>query len=180
MPICEYREVTQGEANERRPAAALHADAGKALWWTPAMLRVEKLTSADTGGAFAISEVRVEPHYASPPHVHHREDETVYVLEGTLTALVNGELVEGGAGTTFFFPRESHHSWIVGADGARLLVVLCPGGFERFYSEHGTPAEPGATPAPPSIGREDVARIMRDEYGIELVPPPPGYPETNV
>jgi quercetin dioxygenase-like cupin family protein len=163
-----------------RSAYALRSGEGRAFWWTPAMRRVEKVVSERTEGRFAVSEVTVQPGYASPPHVHHREEEAVYVLEGSLTVLLNGELVEGGPGSWFFFPRESPHSWIVGDRGARLLVMLSPGGFERFYAQYGTPAEEGVAPGPPSVGRDEVEGIMSSEYGIELVPPPPGYPQTDV
>ena len=59
--------------------------------------------------------------------------------------------------------------------------MLSPGGFERFYGEYGTPADGGAGPTPtPTISCEEVERIMREEYGIELVAPLPDYPHTNV
>lgn len=154
---------------------AHHAGEGRSFWWTPAMLRVEKADSGDTGGAFALSEVTVDAGYVSPPHVHSREDEALYILDGELEVWFEGEPTRGGPGSFFYMPRHRSHSWIVGDQGVRLLILLSPGGFEGFYATHGS-----AAPQPPTLTRDDVERITREEYGIELVPPPPNYPVAGV
>lgn len=152
---------------------------GRAFWFG-AMHRVEKADWSRTQGAFAVSEVTADAGYATPPHVHSREDEALYVLEGSIDVYFDGKAMSGGPGAWFFMPRGIPHSWIVGRDmPARLLIVVSPAGFERFYIEHGTPAEQGR-PARPSLTREQVTHIMAEEYGITLTPPPPGYPVTNV
>jgi quercetin dioxygenase-like cupin family protein len=73
---------------------------------------------------------------AAPLHRHHREDEYSYVLEGRVGALLGDEVVIGNAGDLIFKPRNQWHTfWNAGGEPARILEVISPAGFERFFAE---------------------------------------------
>ena len=117
----------------------------------------------ETGGRFALVEM-VEERGAEPPrHLHHWEDETLYVLEGSLSVWVAGKWVEAPAGAAVFLARGVEHALAVAAGRARVLSFFAPAGFEGFYREL------GATSAP------DVERLVitAARYGCEIVGPAP-------
>jgi quercetin dioxygenase-like cupin family protein len=73
---------------------------------------------------------------AAPLHRHTREDEYSYILEGKIGALLGDEVVIGGPGDLIFKPRGQWHTfWNAGDEPARLLEIISPAGFERFFSE---------------------------------------------
>jgi quercetin dioxygenase-like cupin family protein len=120
-----------------------------------------KIHGRDTGGAFALIQSVDKPNEGPPPHVHHREDETFYVLAGEYEFGCGGEHIRAKEGTTIFAPRDvPHHYKCVSQMPGRLLVVISPAGFERFFEEVN--------------GLADVERVMAigKKYGLEFLPPP--------
>jgi hypothetical protein len=73
---------------------------------------------------------------AAPLHRHVREDEYSYVVEGRMGALLGDDVLEAGPGDLVFKPRgEWHTFWNAGEDACRILEIIAPAGFERFFSE---------------------------------------------
>jgi quercetin dioxygenase-like cupin family protein len=73
---------------------------------------------------------------AAPLHRHTREDEYSYVLEGRVGALLGDEVLVGGPGDLIFKPRDQWHTfWNAGDEPARILEIISPAGFERFFAE---------------------------------------------
>jgi mannose-6-phosphate isomerase-like protein (cupin superfamily) len=73
---------------------------------------------------------------AAPLHRHNREDEYSYVLEGRMGALLGDEVVYAEAGDFVFKPRGQWHTfWNDGDEPARILEIISPAGFERFFDE---------------------------------------------
>jgi quercetin dioxygenase-like cupin family protein len=73
---------------------------------------------------------------AAPLHRHTREDEYSFVLEGSVGALLGDELVIGKPGDLIFKPRGQWHTfWNAGDEPARILEIISPAGFERFFAE---------------------------------------------
>jgi quercetin dioxygenase-like cupin family protein len=73
---------------------------------------------------------------AAPLHRHTREDEYSYVIEGRVGALLGDEVVIAGPGDLIFKPRNQWHTfWNAGDEPARLLEIISPAGFERFFAE---------------------------------------------
>ena len=73
---------------------------------------------------------------AAPLHRHAREDEYSYVLEGRMGALLGDEVVFAEAGDLVFKPRNQWHTfWNAGDEPARILEIISPAGFERFFAE---------------------------------------------
>jgi quercetin dioxygenase-like cupin family protein len=140
-----------------------------ARWWFDA-LAVIKATADTTNGQLAIIEVTEPPGTQAPLHVHHVEDETFYVLEGSVTLHIGDETIEARAGDVAFGPRDVPHRYDVGPDGCRMLFICTPGGFERLVREMSRPAESLTLP-PPSDEEPDwdhVARVAK-ENGCELL-----------
>jgi mannose-6-phosphate isomerase-like protein (cupin superfamily) len=96
-----------------------------------------KVTSEDTGGAYTITEETWPPQIGPPPHIHHTQEETFYVLEGEME-FVTDELSTRAAGSLVRIPRGVLRDYRnVGSEPARVLVLYAPGGFEGFFEEVG-------------------------------------------
>ena len=125
----------------------------QARWWFGA-LAVIKATAADTGGQLSIVEVTEAPGAEAPLHVHHREDEGFFILEGSVTIYVGDDTVaECGPGDFAWGPRDIPHRYTVGPEGCRMLFICAPGGFEKLVTEMSVPAQsltlpPAATDEP--------------------------------
>jgi mannose-6-phosphate isomerase-like protein (cupin superfamily) len=90
-----------------------------------------------TGGGFSIVEHPMSARaLAAPLHRHHREDEYSYVVEGRMGALLGDVVLEAGVGDLVFKPRgEWHTFWNAGDEPCRILEIIAPAGFERFFAE---------------------------------------------
>lgn len=119
---------------------ATRADEGEAIWWFGALAEV-KVTAAQTGGLLSIIEVTEPPNMAGPLHVHHREDEGFWILEGDVTFEVGDATIPAKAGDFVFGPRDIPHRYTVGSAGCRMLFIMTPGGFENLIRDMGVPAE---------------------------------------
>jgi quercetin dioxygenase-like cupin family protein len=129
-----------------------------------------KLFGADTGGALAVVEHTIAPRtLAAPMHTHRNEDEYSYVLEGQITALIGGELINAPAGALVCKPRNIPHTfWNGGASPARVLELIAPAGFESYFDEL---AEVLGAGGPPDIARvQDLARKYALEMDFSSVP----------
>lgn len=148
-------------------ATAVHADEGEAIWWFDC-LAVIKATAADTGGLMSIVEITEPPGSQAPLHVHHREDEAFWILDGSVTIEVGDATIECHAGDYAFGPRGIPHRYSVGDAGCRMLFILTPGGFENLVREMGRPA-PSRTLPPPS--EPDFAQVaaVAEAYNCELL-----------
>src|SRR5436190_17090107 len=101
---------------------------------------------------------------AAPLHRHTREDEYSYVLEGRVGALLGDEVVIGGPGDLIFKPRNQWHTfWNAGDEPARILEIISPAGFERFFAE--LVEFGGVTRAAPRALAE-----LSAHYGLEMDP----------
>jgi quercetin dioxygenase-like cupin family protein len=131
-----------------------------------------KITSYQTGGAYSLFEVVTQSGSGPPPHVHHREDEAFYVLEGEYEFLDEGRTIKAGAGSLIYVPKGNLHAHnTVGEGIGRMLVSQTPGGlYERFFEEIGEETKDRAT-APVSEDQPDMERIAKiaAEYGIEIL-----------
>jgi mannose-6-phosphate isomerase-like protein (cupin superfamily) len=94
------------------------------------------LTAAETGGAYSTYYVDCPPGVGTPLHVHQRDDESFFVIEGTVTFRVGAETVAAGPGATVFLPRGVPHQFVNLSDAPiRMLGTGTPSGHERFFQE---------------------------------------------
>jgi mannose-6-phosphate isomerase-like protein (cupin superfamily) len=136
--------------------------------WFFGMLAEVKASAADTAGQYTLVEITAPPGLEAPLHVHYTEDEGFYVLEGSVTVTVGDETVELASGQHSFGPREVPHKFVIGPEGARMLWVLTPGGFESLVEEASVPAETPTVPPPSVAPPEDIADIIA-RHGNELI-----------
>jgi mannose-6-phosphate isomerase-like protein (cupin superfamily) len=137
--------------------------------WFFGMLAQVKASAADTAGQYTLIEITAPPGLETPLHVHYTEDEGFYVLEGSVTIMVGDETVELASGQHAFGPRDVPHKFTVGPDGAQMIWVLSPGGFEDFIEDVTVPAETPTVPPPSVVPPENAAEIVR-QHGMELLP----------
>jgi len=152
-------------------ASVVRAGEGKSVWLVGDTYTF-KATSESTGGAFALIEASVPPGGGPPPHVHTREDEAFYLLDGVLEVTADGEEMLARAGDFVYLPRGTVHFFRnPSAAATRALIVASPGGLDRFFAEAGVPARPGeqAPPADPQeFGR---LAALSAKYGMQIQAP---------
>jgi quercetin dioxygenase-like cupin family protein len=151
---------------------ALQEGEGEALWFLGTLATV-KASSETTDGRVAVIEHLAPQGAGSPLHVHRREDEWFYVLEGALTFWVGGEVIEAPAGSFVYGPRDVPHTFIVSSAQARFLLVTEPAGFERFMRGLSEPAQTRTIPPPAAVPPDPGPLVgAAAEYGIEILGPP--------
>ena len=123
------------------------------------------IDGANSGGGFSLVEHPMSPRaLGAPLHRHSREDEYSFVTEGRVGALLGEDVVEAGPGTLIFKPRNQWHTfWNAGDESARLLEIIAPAGFERYFAE--LVALGGSRVAAP-----DALRALAQRYGLEVNP----------
>lgn len=122
-----------------------------------------KIPGAQTGGLFAVVEHPVDPRVIVEPHIHEREDELSYVLKGTIWARVGEEEIEATTGSYVWKPRGVLHTfWNPGPEPARILEIIAPAGFERFFEELGALIETEVAENDPRIS------ALCNRYGLSF------------
>src|SRR5262249_36773510 len=105
-----------------------------------------KVWGENTGGGLAIVEHPMAPGRMGVPHLHRKEDELSFVLEGTFGVRVGDLVATAGPGTYVYKPRGVPHTfWNPGPTPARLIEIICPAGFEHYFAKMGEVAASGAS-----------------------------------
>ena len=148
---------------------AVAAGEGERIWIVGDTMTL-KATDASTGGNLVLLENLTAPGGGPPAHVHTREDEFFYVLDGTFEVRIGDDVHELGPGGFAYVPRGVVHNFRnTEAVPSRILVGFTPGGMDGFFRESGVPAADDG-PAPP-LGEAEIGRTMAaaQKYGVELV-----------
>ena len=148
------------------------------LWFIDNLAYVH-IDGKQTKGAYHLGEVVGREGDMPPLHVHHRDDETFYVLEGEITLFVGDQQIKLVAGQAALAPRGVPHVYRIESDTARWLVITSPAGFEQFIRAISQPAErdelpPAGRPLDPAALAQAAA-----EVGIEILGPPGALPEAQ-
>ena len=130
-------------------------------------------TGDDTNGKYAFWEAIVPPGGGPPPHVHSREEEGFYILEGEITFQIGEKRVVATAGTFANMPTGTPHSFKNESEKpARMLIVVAPAGLEQMFFEVGVPLDDGATTAlPPTHAEIEKLIEVAPTYGIAIKSP---------
>lgn len=142
----------------------LGPDQGESVYFMG--LGVRFMIDAETArDGFSMIEHPIDPKsLAAPLHRHENEDEYSYVLEGRVGVQVGDEVLESGPGDLVFKPRGQWHAfWNPGDEPARLLEIISPGGFERYFAEI-------APLLPPNRAEPDFEALagVQARYGLEM------------
>ena len=132
-------------------------------------------TGEDTDGKYALWEAIVPPGGGPPPHVHSREEEGFYILEGEITLHVGDERIVATAGMFVNMPVGMPHSFKNESDKpAKMLISVAPAGLEKMFFEVGVPLPEGSTTALPPT-KEEIEKLLAvaSRYGIEIKLPHP-------
>ena len=156
---------------EAKAAWMTQRDVSETVWFMATRMTV-LASAATTDGAMGLIDAVLPPGFSPPLHVHSREDESMYVIEGSVRFQVGGQDLEAGVGSFVFLPRGVPHSFVVEGDQpARILEFACPGGFERFHVDAGRPAEGPGLP-PPSVPDISLLDEISGRYGVAQIGPP--------
>jgi quercetin dioxygenase-like cupin family protein len=141
--------------------------------WYSGWLLTFLATGEDTNGQFALMEQVARKGNVPPRHIHHREDETFYVVEGEMTFSVGDRIIKAAAGTMVFAPRNVAHSFTIDSEQVRILVMVCPAGAEGFFKECSVPAPAMTLPPPAEIRYSEIEKMMAlaPKYGFEFIAP---------
>lgn len=154
-------------------------EAGDAYWLGPSEgdarrvleeLDTFKAVASQTRGLFALKESRSARGSGPPLHVHEREDEACYVIEGEVTLFIGDETVSATSGSWTYLPRRIPHSLRIESDEARMLWLIVPGGFDSFFLELFPAAATGTEAEQPDAERM-VTTAAR--YGVTILGPTP-------
>lgn len=132
------------------------------------------LASGDqTSGRYALVEARVLPGGGPPPHLHRREEEAFFVLEGEIAFYLGEKRILGKPGTFLQIPRDQPHRFQNESQApGRMLVLTTPAGFDAFMREFAHPL-PSFDAPPVPVTPADIAKLLAvaPKYGIEVLPP---------
>lgn len=144
----------------------------RSRWYGPNLLTV--ITDAsETNGAFGIVRNLMRKGFEPPLHVHTREDESNYVLDGEIVFAVGDEKIYARKGDFIFLPRNVPHTFQIISDTAETLLLITPGGFETMFVECSRPAAslelPPLSGKPPKEFFEKI-REVSERLGASFLP----------
>jgi mannose-6-phosphate isomerase-like protein (cupin superfamily) len=145
---------------------ALDAEGGNPIWYLQ-MLMTIKASGDRTGGALGLIDLKC-PAGQTPLHVHHKEDEGWYLLEGHVTCTCGDESVTAEPGAFLWLPRDIPHRLRFETE-CHLLQIAIPAGLEVFHERMGEPAPALVLPPPGRVLDTGKYRRLAAEQGLEIV-----------
>ena len=152
------------------------ADTGPAFWG-PGDTYTFLTTGAETDGAYFVMEGLVPPDGGPPPHIHHHQAESFYIVEGQLEINLSGQLHEAKAGDFVHISKGTPHGFLNRSQtAAKMILTFVPAGeAEQFFREAFEPATDRHAP-PPRITNAFIQHMLEtaQRFDIEFLPPPEG------
>jgi quercetin dioxygenase-like cupin family protein len=134
-------------------------------------LAIIHTTGKETNGKYCVIELYATKEGSPPWHIHHREDEGFYILDGKLTVSVGDKTYKATNGDFLLAPKDIPHTYTVDSPGhARILLICSPAGFEEAVRAMSIPATSLIPPEPGSV-EIDYERIigLAAQFGVEFV-----------
>ena len=132
--------------------------------WYMGSLVTNLAEKKDTDGAYCLVDSTLVPGNEPPPHVHSREDELFYVLEGEFDVYVGKEAFKVEAGECVFLPRFKPHAFVIRSPWLRVLALLSPAGLEEAFRSIDSPAQSLEVPTAPLTNSTDAGKAF---HGIK-------------
>ena len=152
----------------------LQAHEGNSHWYLDNLITVKALGS-DTVGAYSLLEITAPAGGGPPLHIHTKEDEAVYIIEGEITYQIGDRSIKANAGAFVLMRKGIPHTFRV-ETAAKALVILSPPGFENYFIEGGRSAEAKTLPPPPHEPTDfERLRAIAAKYGNNVLGPPLGH-----
>jgi mannose-6-phosphate isomerase-like protein (cupin superfamily) len=155
--------------------AIFQPTADKPAYWIGTDRITMLMTGEQTGGSYAAVDTFTVLGSGPPPHIHHREDEMFYVLDGEGTIFVGDEVIPARAGTCVHVPSGMiHHYKSEGRKPLHMVVTYTPAGFENYFLKVGIPTRQGDEVAPP-VTDEILQRLFAsaNQFYMEILQPHP-------
>jgi mannose-6-phosphate isomerase-like protein (cupin superfamily) len=130
-----------------------------------------KISGDETQGRYSIWEIEVAPNNGPPLHKHSMEDEAFYILEGMFSFPYGINETDVSKGEFMYVPRGEFHTYKnIGSSFGRLLVVITPPQFEKFFEEIGIPIDDRSSFQPPQITPVVIENVIKTaaRYGLEI------------
>jgi mannose-6-phosphate isomerase-like protein (cupin superfamily) len=159
--------------NTQSTPAVFQPAADSPAYWIADHRMTLLIPGEQTRHVYSVLEAFVVPGGSPPPHIHHREDELFYVLEGEFSILVGEETVRASTGACVHVPAGTVHTFRnEGGAPGRLIIMYTPAGFENYFSTAGTPATHGDD-TPPPVTQEMLERFQAyaAQFNLEIILP---------
>lgn len=141
-------------------------------FWVLGDLYTFKVTGKESNGSFTVIDQTIQPQGGPPPHIHRKEDEAFYILEGRFSFLFGDQLKEMEAGSFVYIPKGTLHTFKnISDQPGKLLVVITPAGLEEFFYAVGTPATDLNNPPDFDPAIIDKILLLSRDYQMEVVIP---------
>ncbi|MDM9582104.1 quercetin 2,3-dioxygenase [Nostoc sp. GT001] len=141
-------------------------------YWVLGDLYTFKAVGEETGQAYALIEIAVQPQNGTPPHIHSHEDEAFYIQEGELEFQLDNQIILAIPGTFLHSPKGQLHRFTnISTKPAKLLCWFTPAGLEKFFMEVGVPVSERTQL--PRVNPADIEKALAaaSKYGLEIIPP---------
>jgi len=149
-------------------STVLETGRGQSFWLMGDFFAI-KTTAEQTGGAYSITEIESFPGNGPPPHIHHKEDECFYIVEGAFSVIMGDRAFDVADGDFVRIPKGTSHTYRnVGAIPGKILVILSPGGLERLWAELGQPGSLNQTPQKDDPSVLNRLLSLAPQYGLEI------------
>lgn len=155
------------EGDGATPGGLLRAGEGEAVWFSGNRMTIKRPGAM----GWTVIEARMRAGHAPPLHLHEREDEAFYVLEGGMRFRCGEEEFDAGPGDFVLVPRGTPHAFRVGESGVVVLQVATGAGLAGFIEAAGEPAAGPGLPPPGPVDRERIAREA-ERHDMTVLGPP--------
>jgi quercetin dioxygenase-like cupin family protein len=142
----------------------------KSLWILGDVYTV-KISGDETQRAYSVWEIEADPNNGPPFHKHSMEDEAWYVLEGDFLFHYGNKDIKASKGQFIYAPRGEFHTYKnIGSSFGRLLLIITPPQFEKFFEEIGIPIKDKSSFQPPEITPAIIENVVKTaaKYGVEI------------
>ena len=142
--------------------------------WYMGMLLTNLVAKQDTNEAYSLLEATLAPGSEPPPHVHSREDELFYVLEGEFDVYVGEQAYKAKTGECVFLPQFKPHAFVIRSSRLRVLILYTPGGLEEAFHRMSSPAknlEPPTEALTYSMSDLEHTAQRFAEFGVQILAP---------
>jgi quercetin dioxygenase-like cupin family protein len=127
----------------------------------------------ETNGRHALIKIFVERGAEPPPHTHSREDESYFILKGSIRYTIGDKRLTVNEGEYVYLPKDVPHSFEILSEQAEMLMWLCPAGLDQWFWDNSVPATEGkALPIPQGPPPADVIKRFVTSlqlYGVEMM-----------